>query len=120
MSAIFYHDDTQQKLALEAKSREEKRRGRILHTAILPLDHFYLAEDYHQKYYLRRFSKLMNEFKGIYPANLDFVNSTAAARVNGYVGGHGTLEDVKADLLHLGLSAEGQKRLLKIVSTRRN
>lgn len=113
-SAIFYHDQEQYRLALETKTLEEKRRGKKIKTEIVPFDKFYLAEDYHQKYQLRMQKELMREFQAMYPRNLDFVNSTGAARVNGYVGGFGTAEEITANLKGLGLSDEGQKRLLAI------
>jgi peptide-methionine (S)-S-oxide reductase len=45
-------------------------------------------------------------------------DSTAAARVNGYLGGFGTSADLKADLNRLGLSAEGSRYLLRIVESK--
>jgi peptide-methionine (S)-S-oxide reductase len=120
MSAILYHDESQLKLALETKAVEEKRRGTKIFTEIAPFAKFYLAEDYHQKYQLRQHRQLMAEFKAIYPRNIEFVNSTAAARVNGYVGGHGTPEELKAILATLGLSSAGQKRLLDIAGKWKN
>ena len=119
-SAIFYHDETQQKLALETKTLEEHRRSKSIQTEILPFSKFFLAEDYHQKYQLRQRRQLMTEFKAFYSRNIDFVNSTAAARVNGYVGGHGGLEEIKANIEILGLSAAGQKRLLEIADNWKN
>lgn len=49
---IFYHDDNQKKLALASKERliKEERLGPIK-VSIEPATEFYLAEDYHQKYY---------------------------------------------------------------------
>lgn len=120
MSAIFYHDEIQQKLALETMAFEENRRNRKIHTEILPFDKFYLAEDYHQKYQLRQHRRLMAEFKAFYPRNIDFVNSTAAARVNGYVAGHGRPDEIKATSEILGLSTAGQKQLLEIASIWKN
>jgi peptide-methionine (S)-S-oxide reductase len=120
MSAIFYHDESQQQLALETKAFEERRRSKKIQTEILPFDRFYLAEDYHQKYQLRQRRQLMTEFKTIYPRNIDFVNSTAAARVNGYVGGHGKPEEIMANIERLGLSGAGQKRLLEITNNWKN
>ena len=58
----------------------------------------------------------MTDFKTMFPRTIDFINSTAAARVNGYVSGQGTLEEVKANLKNLGLSAGANKRLLEIAS----
>ena len=119
-SAIFYHNEKQYQLALETKTLEEKRRGKKIKTEILPFDKFYLAEDYHQKYQLRGQKELMKEFQAMYPQNIDFVNSTSAARVNSYVGGHGAPEEIEANLKSLGLSDEGQKRLLAIFNKWKN
>lgn len=51
-SAIFYQDDTEQKLALASKLALEKS-GRFPHiyTEIVAAGAFYPAEDYHQDYY---------------------------------------------------------------------
>lgn len=120
MSAIFFHDEEQQKLALISKTAEEKRRNRKIQTLILPFAKFYLAEDYHQKYQLRKHQDLMREFMAFYSRNIDFINSTAAARVNGYLGGHGSSEEIKANLANLGLSAGSQKQLLALFNQWKN
>jgi methionine-S-sulfoxide reductase len=120
MSAIFYHNDQQRKLALETRTFEENQRNKKIHTEIQPFGKFYLAEDYHQKYELRGQSDLMREFSAMYPRDIDFINSTAAARVNGYIGGHGTPEAVKATIESLGLSTAGQQRLLAISNRWKN
>jgi peptide-methionine (S)-S-oxide reductase len=57
----------------------------------------------------------VKEFERIYPANGDAVDSTAAARVNGYLGGYGTSSGLKTDLNRLGHTAEGSQYLLRIV-----
>jgi hypothetical protein len=61
----------------------------------------------------------MAEFSAIYPDSVDFVNSTAAARVNGYLGGNGSLEQLEAELESFGLSADMQEHLRGIVTRRR-
>jgi methionine-S-sulfoxide reductase len=118
MAAVFYHNDEQKKLAEESRGREASKRDKIIQTQILPFTVFYRAEDYHQKYRLRRERHLLQEFERIYPADGDLVDSTAAARVNGYLGGHGTAGDLKIDLNRLGLSAEGGRYLLRIVESK--
>ena len=120
MSVIFYHDDKQRQLALETKAVEESQRNKKIQTEILSFSNFYLAEDYHQKYELRRNTELMREFNAMYPRDIDFINSTAAARVNGYLGGYGTSEEVKAAIESLGLSPAGQERLLAIANRWKN
>jgi peptide methionine sulfoxide reductase msrA/msrB len=51
-TAIFYHDESQRRLAERSKYRLEKsgRFSRPIVTEILPLTQFYPAEDYHQDY----------------------------------------------------------------------
>jgi len=102
-------------LALESKDREAARINGKIRTELLPASEFYLAEDYHQKYYLRQDFVLGNEFRMMFPAEKDFLNSTAAARVNGYMGGYGTNAALKEDVDRLGLSEAGRKRLLERV-----
>lgn len=52
-SAIFYHDETQQRVAEESKERLEasQRFDQPIVTAIVPAGEFYPAEEYHQKYH---------------------------------------------------------------------
>ena len=118
MAIIFYHNDEQKRLAAESKEREAARRKGKIYTEIIPAGEFYLAEDYHQKYRLRGDHDLMKEFNVIYPAYRDFVNSSAAARVNGFLDGYGTLADLRAELNDLGLSPAAGKKLLDIAKKR--
>ena len=118
MSIIFYHNEEQRRLALETKACEEARIGGKLYTEIVPAGEFYLAEDYHQKYYLRGYPHLEGEFAAIYRDERALVDSTAAARVNGYLAGYGTLENLKAELDDLGLSPAGREELLSAVRKR--
>jgi peptide-methionine (S)-S-oxide reductase len=117
-SFIFYHSDEQKEIAIEAKERQAAKRGKEIVTEIVPASEFYLAEAYHQKYQLRRDGDLLAEFIAIYPDVADFVASTAAARVNGYLGGHGSLDALEDELGDLGLSPAASERLLKIARRR--
>ena len=53
LSAIFYHNDRQQRLAQESlrELRRSDRFDQSIATEILELDQFYRAEGYHQDYY---------------------------------------------------------------------
>jgi peptide-methionine (S)-S-oxide reductase len=53
-SAIFTHDEEQQRLAERSKAKAQKRFGRPIATQILPAGPFYPAEEYHQKYAMKR------------------------------------------------------------------
>ena len=116
MSAVFVHNDEQQRLALETKEREAIRRNGKIFTEIIPASEFYLAEDYHQKYWLRQKRDLLKELSTIYPTDRGLVDSTAAARINGYLANHGTAESLRAEFNDPDLSPQVREKLLKIVS----
>jgi peptide-methionine (S)-S-oxide reductase len=117
-SIIFFHSGEQRRLAVDTREREGAKYQGQIYTEIVPAPEFTLAEAYHQKYRLRQVSDLIEEFSTMYPASEDLVDSTAAARVNGYLGGHGTLEALQAELSSLGLSPDGSQKLLSIVAAR--
>ena len=60
----------------------------------------------------------MSEFGAEFPDVRSFVDSTATARANGYVGGNGTLQQVRETVDQLGLSEAGQEKLLEIAQRR--
>lgn len=72
---------------------------------------FYLAEDYHQKYYLRHDSMLMRELASYEPRA--FVDSTVAARLNGYVARRGSVDQLQREIASFGLSPEATEYLLR-------
>lgn len=113
MSAIFYHDEQQQQLAQDSKARQEAKLGAKIYTEIVAYTQFYLAEDYHQKYVLQNQPEFMREFKVMYPEMNDFINSTAVARVNGYLAGGGSAEMLREEVEQLGLSPGLQQKLLQ-------
>lgn len=110
-SLVLAHDDEQLELARESAARMGSAVGRRVETRIERLDRFWLAEDYHQKYYLRNDRVLMPEFRAAYSDDRLFVDSTAAARVNGYLYGGAGCVRLEKDLPDLGLSQQGTARL---------
>ena len=112
---IFYHNDAQEKAAVESRERLASLKGRQIATDLVPFTEFYLAEDYHQKFRLRNHYKVINEFETIYPDIKGLISSTAAARVNGYLGGNGTCDQLKSEISSFGLSEAGNKVLLNEV-----
>jgi peptide-methionine (S)-S-oxide reductase len=114
-AAIFYHNDRQKALALKSRDQVAARLKSPVCTEILPADKFTLAEDYHQKYYLRQMPDLLAEFSAMYPTREALVSSTAAARVNGYIAGYGTPAEFQA-IAGLGLSPAARQRLEALVA----
>jgi peptide-methionine (S)-S-oxide reductase len=119
MTAIFYQNDEQKRLALLSRDRYKNRTRKKFYTKILPLSEFYLAEDYHQKHRLRSDRDFMRAFSAMYPLQEDFINSTAAARINGYLDGYGSFEDLKNELPGFGLSTAAEKKLVEVVKKRK-
>jgi len=115
MNAIFYHDEKQRLQAEASKTALAQKIGHKVETRVVPLNSFTIAEDYHQKYLLKRHDNLEKELARMYPRHMDLVNSTAAARLNGYAGGHGDKEQLSHEIERLGLSIEGKKTLVGLV-----
>ncbi|UCF09652.1 MAG: peptide-methionine (S)-S-oxide reductase, partial [Candidatus Bipolaricaulota bacterium] len=112
-SVIFYHTE-EQRLAAEASWEAEGiKKNATPETEIVTFEAFTRAEDFHQKYWLLG-SELVYELRDRFDSFLEFVDSTVAARLNGYVAGWGTLERLEADLPAFDLSEEGEQLLLDI------
>jgi peptide methionine sulfoxide reductase msrA/msrB len=111
-SILFYHNQEQKDTALKIKDNLESKTARTIKTQIREYEKFYLAEDYHQKFRLQQ----QPDFASVYLEKLtmeEFINSTAAARVNGYLTGAGSRENIIANINLLGLPLELQERLLE-------
>ena len=103
MSAIWYHDDSQRRILEENVRQIETERGAAVETHVLPLSVFYLAEDYHQKYMLQN-SPLQKHFDDMFSEFANFNNSTAAARLNGFVAGNGAREMFQRESMQYGIA----------------
>jgi peptide-methionine (S)-S-oxide reductase len=101
MSAVFHENEAQRQLALATGKQAVAGRSEPLRTPILPLGTFYRAEDYHQKYYLRRYTDLLRAFEGY--SERQFEDSTVAMWLNACVDGQWKLADLEAELERLGL-----------------
>ncbi len=109
-SMISLHDEEQKRYAMRSKEHLRKKLDKEVKTVMVAHSNFYPAEDYHQKYKLRRNSWLYEAFRSIYPDIHDFVDSTAVARANGLVDGKGRIDTIN----ELGLNEEGKELLYKI------
>lgn len=93
-SAIFYANELQKSMALDMKEALENNLKAKIYTDILPLPTFYYAELYHQKYYLQLETALAMEIRNKFSSAKEFINSTEAARLNSYIAGYGTVENI--------------------------
>ena len=117
-TVLFYANAEQERIAIASRDRVAEGGGRVL-TRVEPLRSFYQAEDYHQKYYLRSNPRLRDYYTSIYPDADDLMNSTAVARVNGYLAGYGTRRELEAEAERLGLTQAVLDQLLERVRERR-
>jgi peptide-methionine (S)-S-oxide reductase len=116
---IYYHDEEQKMVALESKRQLELKLGKKIFTEIVPATEFYLAELNYQKYMLQQVPELVTDLMPvILNSEGSMTNSTALARINGYIGGNGTMEKLAQQLNSLGLSEKGKKKLLEITTRR--
>ncbi len=90
LSILRYRGATQRQAIDEVKQQMEGQLGEPIETDISPFDTFTLAEERHQKYYLKRYPKVLEQLQQLYPNPELLVNSTFAARLNGFVKGFGT------------------------------
>jgi len=116
MRAVFFHNEQQHKLAIISKAAVEEKLESTVKTEIVPIRSFTLAEDYHQKFNLKHNKGLKKEILRIYPRHEELVDSTAAARLNGYAGGYGSRDQLSVEIESLGLSEETEKVLAERVS----
>lgn len=98
-NVILVGTDAQRRAAERTREAVAARLGGSIATAIEELDTFHLAEPYHQKYELQSTPVLGAELEARYGD--DLVDSTVAARLNGFVAGYG--DDVEAFLADLAL-----------------
>jgi len=115
MSAILFENEAQETAALESKEAVKEELQKKIYTEVIALDTFYIAEDYHQKYYLKNRPELLTEIKAYYPKVSDLTDSTVAARMNGIVGGYGDPDLLRDEVDSYGLSKDARNLLEKIV-----
>ncbi len=108
-SIIFYRNHEERIIAEESKKEFEMELGRAVNTEIRPISRFYLAENYHQKFFLQKVETIRRDFIEIYPDIKDFINSTAAMKVNSYCKGNGTIEMLSKEIRKFNLTDKGMK-----------
>jgi methionine-S-sulfoxide reductase len=84
-SKIFVHNDEQREKA-ERTLKEREQKSNVA-TEIAELGTFWIAEDYHQKYYLRQHPETAGELEEVYSPE-EFINSYTAMMLNAFYGGN--------------------------------
>ena len=113
-SIIFYMNEDEKEIAERIRAEVEKNEESVFDSSIMPYKNFYIAEDYHQKYYFKRIKKFYNDLRDVYSIK-EITESTAAGHINGYVKGNGTSEQLSKEIDMLGLSSSNQELLAALV-----
>lgn len=119
ISVLFYRNEEQYEIAKHIQAEIETEQGKELQTEFQAYNHFYTAEDRHQKYFLRRFKKACAQVQTLFPDEAAFIHSTIAARLNGFVRERGKLPDVKEEITHWVLSESNTRLLIDTIDTLR-
>jgi methionine-S-sulfoxide reductase len=109
--AIFYHDEKQKKIIFGTMNNLANKTEGEITTEVIRYERFYLAENYHQKYHLQTALEILKGYKNVFNSMQEFIDSTSAARANGYIRGYGKVEDFEAEIDKLGLSEEAALKL---------
>lgn len=98
ISLLHYHTEQQRQTIKTILPEMESRLGEPIETEISSFTQFTPAEERHQKYYLKRYPKALEQLKVLYPDNGFLTDSTFAARLNGFVKGFGTKDSVLKEI----------------------
>ncbi|WP_216855164.1 peptide-methionine (S)-S-oxide reductase MsrA [Paenibacillus alba] len=97
-SLVLYRDERQHGLIREVMKTREAAGKRKLNTEIAPFAGFYLAEERHQKYYLKRYPDAISKLSTLYSTQDELVDSTLAARLNGLAKGYTNLQRIISEI----------------------
>jgi len=112
-SAIFYHNEEQEKIAKKSRDAMQIQLGATIRTDIEPVTTFTCAEDYHQKYKLQANRNIVKALN--LSSYADLINSPIACKMNGYLGGYGTVKTLKEDIKTLKIPDRVAPLLIAIV-----
>lgn len=115
---LFYQGAEQAQIALASFEKQKAQWGNRLVTRVEALKTFYPAEGYHQKYFLQSDPILGPYSQGLYPEIKAFMDSSAAMRVNAYLGGRGSERQLEAEIDQILPSPAAQERLRTILANR--
>ena len=117
-AVLWTHGKAQAAVARKSAAVRAKGRGKKLTTLVAAAPRFWIAEDYHQKYNARRYGALITAVLGSKHTEKDIRESTAIARINGWVSGHGTKAQMLSESRAFGFSESARKELAQALGRR--
>ncbi len=116
-SIIFYQNDSQLLEIEDFLQRKSDLKQALLLPEVKNLTHFYSAEGYHQKYFIRQNPLLMTVMNEIFSDDKEFYSSTLAARINGFLGGNSTISELETEIIECGISKSEVLQIIDLMST---
>ena len=110
-AGLYCEDDEQLAAGRRTASALQQQLGAPVVTEIVLGKPFYSAEGYHQKWRLRQTAAVFEALAEHYPDEETFLASTAAAKANAYVSGHGSAAQLERDLPLLRLQGRARAEL---------
>ncbi|WP_432352872.1 peptide-methionine (S)-S-oxide reductase MsrA [Sporosarcina sp. A2] len=112
LSILRYRTEQQRQDIERVKKQMEAKLGESIETEIAPYKSFTRAEERHQKYYLKRYPRAIQQIEVFYPTTEMLIGSTFAARLNGFVKGFGTRTELSTEIEGWPISVGNQQVLL--------
>lgn len=115
ISLLFWHSEEQRLLIDLVKKEREQHLSETVETEIRPFAGFTEAEERHQKYYLKRYPKALEQLAELYPQACVLTDSTFAARLNGFVKGFGSRQQLMDEIARWPIGQEHQALLQQVL-----
>ncbi|WP_434303156.1 peptide-methionine (S)-S-oxide reductase [Clostridium botulinum] len=114
-SAILYNNENEKELCLNWKKSKEEELTKEVLTKISPIEKFYYAEFYHQKYYVQLEPVIMSNLRSKFSTGNDLISSPLCHKLNAYLAGYSSLKNLNKEIKDFNLSKDAKNRLLSIV-----
>ncbi len=114
-SVILVADEEQLAVAERVLDQYQRQSGGPMATVVEWLDTFYMAEDYHQKFYLQNRRDAVERLDAFYGSRRAWFGTQLSGQLNALVGGEITKEELLANVDRLQLNAEETQLALELV-----